>query len=129
MRLKRRNKVTELEKWSSQFPEYLRYPHLAHAYLAKVLNKSKTAIYKYKKHASRSKYIKIKKKYFDLQLAGNGIQYLKDYGPLNSDNIKRKGATIIYQLPDEIHCLVRLRRKEELRKICQKNREGKIVYH
>lgn len=129
MRSKRRKKVTELEMWSSQFPSYLRYPHLAHNYLAKVLNKSKTAIYKYKKYSSDKKYIKIKKKYFDLQISGDRIQSLKQYGPINSDNLKRKGSTILYQLPDEIHCQVRLRRKDDLRKICQNNREGKIVYH
>jgi hypothetical protein len=129
MRSKRRNKVTELEMWNSQFPSYLRYPHLAHSYLAKVLNKSKSAIYKYKKHACNKRQIKTKKKYLDLQLAGDSIVPLKEHGPLNPDNLKQRRGTILYQLPDEIHCHVKLRRKDDLRNICQKNRQGKIVHH
>lgn len=129
MRSKRRKMVTELEMWCSQFPSYLRYPHLAHNYLAKVLNKSKSAIYKYKKHAINKRQIKTKKKYLDLMLSGDSIELFKEHGPLNPDNLKKRGGTVLYQLPDEIYCNIILRRKDELRKICQKNRHGKIVHH
>jgi len=125
MRVRRREKVTELKMWSSQSHDTLRYPHLPHNYLAKVLNKSKTAAYRFKKIATKNRYIKIKKRYQDMQIGNVDINLLKIHGPFNPDKLKKSRGRIISQLPDEIQCMVTLRRKDNLRIICQINRERK----
>jgi len=44
---------------------------------------------------------------------------------INPEKLKMVKNRIVSQLPDEIHCRITLRRKDNLRKVCQLNRERK----
>ncbi len=77
MRLRRRKPVTELKMWSSQLHKFPPYPHLAHTYLAKVLNKSKTSVSRYKKLSQKKKYLKSIKRFEDLKIPSVDLNLIK----------------------------------------------------
>lgn len=125
MRSKGRKSLAGLKMRSPQPEEILPYPHLTHNYLAKVLNKSKTAISGYKKQACTNKFLTCEKKYEDLKISPRHYSYLREYGPYKSETLIKKSSTILRQLPDKIECSVKLRNKWNLREVCRKNRYGK----
>jgi hypothetical protein len=128
LRMKRKKPLTELKKGSSQSCRFLPYPHLPHAYLAKVLNKSKTTSAIYRKLAKEKKFLKSKKRFQDLNLPSVNLNHFKEFGPYESEKLKKIGNRINEQLPDEIICNITLRRKNNLRAIVKKNWMGKKRY-
>jgi hypothetical protein len=125
MRINGRKHQAGLKMWSPKLGENPPYPHLTHNYLAKVLNKSKSAISEYKKLASTNKFLTCEKKYEDLKISPRHYSHLREYGPYESEKLIKKSSTILRQLPDKIDCSVKLRNKWNLREVCRKNRYGK----
>lgn len=127
MRIKRRKHLTELNMWSSKTGKFPPYPHLSHTYLAKVLKISKTSVSRYKILSQKDQYLKSYKKFEDLEIPLVDLNLYKIYGPYEPAKLKKIGTTIVKQLPNEIRCNIKLRKKYELREICQKNRLEKKV--
>jgi len=125
MRNKRRNYQAGLKMRSPQLREIPPYPHLTHNYLAKVLNKSKTAISRYKKQSCRMKFLKCQKKYENLYIPSFHYNSFKEFGPYESYKLLKRSGTILRQLPDKIECFIKLRNKWNLREVCRKNRNEK----
>lgn len=125
MRNKRRNYQAGLKMRSPQLREIPPYPHLTHNYLAKILNKSKTAISRYKKLSCRQKFLKCEKKYENLDIPSFHFNNLKEFGPYESGKLLKKSGTILRQLTDKIECSIKLRNKCNLREVCRKNRNEK----
>lgn len=125
MGLKRRKHAAELKMWSSQPQKFPPYPHLPNSYLAKVLQKSKTSAWRYIKLSQKKRYLQSFKKYEDLMLPSADINLFKTYGPYEPEKLKKIKGRIVKQLPNELKCNITLRRKDNLRRICQENREGK----
>lgn len=127
MRRKRRGQETELQKWSSQSPEFPPYPHLPNSVLAKIVVTSKTTASRYKRQSKKGGYLETSKRFEDLGIPKSEILNLKRYGQFQPERLRIIRNKVFLRLPDEVRCNLQFRRKYNLRAVCRKNRLEKNV--
>jgi len=102
------------------------YPNLPERYLSKVLGLSKSTVSSYYHLAEEANYMKITPQFQETLIPISQFEMFKKHGYDNPDSLRKSWNTLLLQRPHKIHVDIFLRRKDNLRKTCLKNREEKF---